>query len=120
MKPHIEDSKFGSITIDGQTFDHDVVIELSGEIHKRNKRLSKEVYGTSHIISLEEAKDLFERGTERIIIGSGQNGMLVVSKEAMDFFEKHDILVDVLVTPKAIVHWNAAEGQVVGLFHVTC
>lgn len=28
MKPHIDDTSFGSITIDGETFEHDVVIRL--------------------------------------------------------------------------------------------
>lgn len=120
MKPHIDDTKFGSITVDGQTYDHDIVIELSGEIHKRNKKISKAVYGTSHMVSLEEAKDVFERGAERIIIGSGQNGMLVVSKEALEFFKKHNIIVDVLLTPQAIEKWNTTEGNIVGLFHITC
>lgn len=47
----IEDAKFGSITIDGKTYEHDVIIHLSGKVEKRQKKLSKEKYGTSHIIS---------------------------------------------------------------------
>ena len=37
----IERTAFGTITIDGKTYDHDVVIRLSGEIVKRKKKLSK-------------------------------------------------------------------------------
>jgi tryptophan-rich sensory protein len=29
MKPHIDATKFGSITVDGDTFDHDIVIRLN-------------------------------------------------------------------------------------------
>ena len=37
----IERTAFGSITIDGKTYDHDVIIRLSGEVVKRKKKLSK-------------------------------------------------------------------------------
>jgi len=74
MRPRIDGTKFGSITIDGSDIEHDVVIRLSDEIKKRKKKLSKAVFGTSHTISLEEAKYIFEKGAERLIIGSGQNG----------------------------------------------
>jgi len=55
-KMQIDRSEFGSITIDGKTYEHDVVIRLSGKVDKRQKKLSKEQYGTSHIISKAEAK----------------------------------------------------------------
>ena len=70
----IERTAFGTITIDGKTYDHDVVIRLSGEIVKRKKKLSKKYYGTSHVLSKDEAKFVFEKGCEQLIIGSGQVG----------------------------------------------
>ncbi len=72
MKPIINSTRFGSITIEGVTFENDVVIRLDGEIEKRKKKLSKAIYGTSHKISLDEAKYLFEEGAEKLIIGTGQ------------------------------------------------
>ncbi len=39
----IENTKFGATTIDGKTYEHDVVIRLSGEVVKRKKKLSEEV-----------------------------------------------------------------------------
>ena len=36
----IERTSFGSITIDGKTYEHDVIIRLSGEVVKRKKKLS--------------------------------------------------------------------------------
>ena len=35
MKPVIDATKFGSITADGETFDHDIVIRLSGKVKNR-------------------------------------------------------------------------------------
>src|SRR5262249_17402990 len=37
----IEGTTFGTITIDGKTYEHDVIIRLSGEVLKRKKKLSK-------------------------------------------------------------------------------
>ncbi len=47
----IERSTFGVITIDGKTYEHDVVIRLSGEVIKRKKKLSKKYSGTAHVLS---------------------------------------------------------------------
>ena len=38
----IQGTEFGSITIDGKPYEHDVVIHLSGKVEKRQKKLSKE------------------------------------------------------------------------------
>src|SRR6201981_2754372 len=62
----IEGTTFGTITIDGKTFEHDVVIRLSGEVVKRKKKLSKTYYGTSHVLSKDEAKFVFESGCEQL------------------------------------------------------
>lgn len=120
MKPLIDGTEFGSITIDGSCIEHDVIIRLSGEIEKRNKKLSKAVFGTSHTISLEEAEYIFEMGTEQLIIGSGQNGMVTLSKEASEYFRDKKVRVDLLPTPQAIHQWNKSKGLTIGLFHVTC
>jgi hypothetical protein len=120
MKPKIDETTFGSITIEGKTFEHDVLIHLNGEIEKRKKKLSKAIYGTSHVISLDEAKFVYEKGTKRLIIGSGQDGNVELSNEAADYFERKHCRIDLSPTPRAIGTWNKAEGDVIGLFHVTC
>lgn len=120
MRPKIDGTKFGSITIDGSDIEHDVLIRLSGEIKKRKKKLSKAVFGTSHIISLEEAEHIFEKGVKRLIIGSGQDGNVTLSKEASEYFKKEEVQVDLSPTPDAIHQWNRAKGSTIGLFHVTC
>jgi hypothetical protein len=120
MKPKIDETSFGSITIEGKTFEHDVIIRLSGEIEKRKKKLSKALYGTSHVLSLQEAKYVYEKGANRLIIGSGQDGNVELSNEAAGYFEHKHCQVDLLPTPEAIGTWNKASGDVIGLFHVTC
>jgi len=120
MKPHIEKTSFGSITIDGETFDHDIIIRLSGKVKKRKKKLSKKVFGTSHTISVEEAEYMYDEGAEILIFGTGQNGMASMSPEAEAFFMDKGCRVEALPTPKAVNAYNKAAGKVIGLFHITC
>ena len=120
MKPRIDATEFGSITIDGCVIEHDVIVRLGGKVKKRKKKLSKRVYNTSHIVSLDEAKHVFEKGAERLIVGSGQQGMVVLSDEAEDYFRRKGCAVELAPTPVAVQRWNKAKGAVIGLFHVTC
>lgn len=120
MKPRIDSTSFGSITIDGKTHQNDVVIRLDGEIKKRKKKLSKAVFGTSHRISLDEAKEIFEPGAERLIIGTGQSGMVRLSDQAADYFKKKKCQVQLYPTPEAIRIWNGTGEKTIGLFHITC
>jgi hypothetical protein len=120
MKPKIEGTQFGSITIDGSVFEHDVILRLGGKVKKRKKNLSKRVYGTSHIISLDEANHVYQEGAKRLIVGAGQYGSVTLSDEAADYFRRKGCSVKLEPTPTATRSWNHATGAVIGLFHVTC
>ena len=120
MKPKIDKTKFGSITISKKKYDHDVIIRLDGGIEKRKKKLSKAIYGTSHMISLAEAQYVYEDGAEQIVIGAGQDGIVKLSDEAEDYFQQQHCAVKILPTPEATLYWNEAKGTTIGLFHITC
>ena len=72
MNPHIDGTAFGSITIAHDDYEHDVIIRLNGGVEKRKKKLSKAIYGTSHIVSLAEAQYVYEPGAQRLIVGLGR------------------------------------------------
>jgi Uncharacterized conserved protein len=116
----INGTEFGSITIDKENYPYDVLIRQSGEISKRKKKLSKKHYGTSHIVSLEEAEFVYEKGSHLLIIGSGQDGNLHLSPEAAQFFAHKNCTVVAAPTPEAIDTFNHTKGNKIGLFHVTC
>ena len=120
MVPTIEGAQFGSITVGGESFDHDIVIRLDGNVKKRKKKLSKQRYGTSHMVSVEEAENIYDEGAERLIIGAGQYGALKLSDEARAFFQEKGCTIEVRPTPEALTAWNEAEGQTIAMFHVTC
>ena len=116
----IESTTFGTITIDGKTYEHDVVVRLSGEVVKRKKKLSKKLYGTSHVLSEDEARFVFEKGCDQVVIGSGQIGNVHLSPEAEAFFQRKGCEVLLKPTPEAIQMFNQSRARRIGLFHVTC
>ena len=82
----IEGTTFGTITINGKTYEHDVIIRRSGEVVKRKKKLSKKYYGTSHVLSKDEAKFVFEPGCEQLILGSGQMSSSLIQVTVVPVF----------------------------------
>jgi hypothetical protein len=116
----IDSTTFGTITIDGRINEHDVVVRLSGEVVKRKKKLSKKLYGTSHVLSEDEARFLFEKGCDQVVIGSGQMGNVHLSPEAEAYFERKGCEVLLKPTPEAIHMFNRSRARRIGLFHVTC
>ena len=111
----IEGTTFGTITIDGKTYEHDVIIRLSGDVVKRKK-----YYDTSHVLSKDEAKFVFENGCEQLILGTGQVGNVHLSPEAEAYFAKMRCKVLLQPTPEAIQVFNKSNAKKIGLFHVTC
>jgi hypothetical protein len=121
MKPVINNTEFGSITIDKRVYNHDVVISLNGQIKKRKKELSKTIFGSSHTISLDEAKYVYEEEVKLFIVGAGQYSALKISKEAMNYFKQKECQVKLYPTKEAIEVWNNSKiTQIIGLFHLTC
>jgi hypothetical protein len=120
MELTIQNTQFGSITVGGELYKHDIVIRLSGKVKKRKKKLSKQQYGTSHMVSLDEAKDIYDEGAQRLIIGTGQSGNVELSDDAEKYFRKKGCSVELLPTPEAVEVWNKAEVKTIGMFHVTC
>jgi hypothetical protein len=62
----------------------------------------------------------FERGCERLILGSGQVGNVHLSPEAEAYFAKKGCNVILQATPEAIRVFNTSHAKKIGLFHVTC
>jgi hypothetical protein len=92
-----EKFSFGSIRIDGVTYEHDVVINR-GEVHKRKKKPSKkfrEAFGHTPL-SLEER---IPWKCQRIVIGTG-TGALPVMKEVKQEAKRRKIKLLVLQHPE--------------------
>jgi len=72
------------------------------------------------MISKAEAKFVFEKGCDVIIVGSGQQGNVQLSPEAKKYFEKKRCSVILQPTQEAIGTFNRSKAHKVGLMHVTC
>jgi len=120
MKPVINNTQFGSITIDNHKYNQDVFINSKGDVHIRKMELSKEVTGTSHVVSADELKFIQETEISDIIIGTGQNGVMTVSEEGIKYLESVGCKYHILPTPQAMKIWNETDSISAGLFHVTC
>ena len=65
MKPRIQGTQYGWITVDEVVHERDILIRPSGKVKKRKWKLSRKD-GSSHVISLEEAKHIFGKGAVEI------------------------------------------------------
>ena len=119
-KPIVEGTGFGFIDLDGERISHDILIRLDGEVKKRKKKLSKELYGTSHTISQAEAEYIYQEGAQGLLIGAGHFGRVHLSPEAENYFQQQNLPVEILPTPKAAKAWNENQSRLIGLFHITC
>ncbi len=120
MNPSINGTGFGWIDVDGKRISYDILIRLNGEVTRRRKELSKEIYGTSHTISQAEADYIYEEGAQGLLIGAGQFGRVILSPEAAAYFQEKDCPVTILPTPESVKAWNFRHIQLIGLFHITC
>ena len=96
----IENTTFGSITVDGKTYEHDVLIRLSGEVVKRKKKLSKKYYGTSHVLSKDEAKFVFEGGVQPAYCWLGPNGQCAPIAGSRSLFREKRLQSSVAADPR--------------------
>ena len=120
MKPELKGTGFGWIDVDGERISHDILIRLDGQVTKRKKKLSKEVYGTSHTISLAEAEYIYEEGATSLLVGGGQFGRVKLSSEAAEFFRSQGLDFQIQNTSQAVKSWNDSPEGTIGLFHITC
>jgi hypothetical protein len=109
---------FGSLQIDGSTYEHEVVIDR-GEIRKRKKTPSKkfqEQFGHTPL-SIEEE---IPWKCRQLVIGSGAYGRLPVMSEVQREAERHRIKLLVLPTTEAIEVLNQEPKNTNAILHVTC
>jgi hypothetical protein len=112
-----EGFSFGSIRINGTTYEHDVVIDR-GRIRKRNKKPSKkfrEIFGHTPL-SLEEE---IPWKCKRLVIGTG-TGDLPVMEEVKREAHRRKVKLDILPTAKAINDLREAADKANAILHVTC
>ena len=108
---------FGSIRIDGVTYEHDVLIDR-GEVYKRKKKPSKKFrdnFGHTPL-SVEER---IPWKCRRLLIGTG-TGALPVMDEVKQEVRRRHVEFRILPTARDIELLNAAAPDTNAILHVTC
>lgn len=108
---------FGSIRIDGVTYEHDVVIE-HGKVHKRKKKPSKQfrdAYGHTPL-SIEED---IPWNCSRLVIGTG-TGALPVMEEVKREAERRQVDLVIVPTAEAIKQLEQQPDETNAILHLTC
>lgn len=108
---------FGSIRIDGVTYEKDVVIDR-GKVRRRRKKPSKdfrEQYGHTPL-SIEE--DIPWK-CSRLVIGTG-GGALPVMEAVKDEAHRRGVKLLILPTPQAITELQSHPQDTNAILHLTC
>ncbi len=109
---------FGSIQIDGSTYEHDVVIDR-GEVSKRKKKPSKKFrdeFGHTPL-SIEEK---IPWKCRQLIIGTGAHGNLPVMEKVKREAERRKIKLLIVPTAEAIDALQQDAKAPNAVLHVTC
>ncbi len=108
---------FGTIVVDGERFDHDVVLE-DGAVRPRDKRPSKQ-FKSGHT-PLSVAEDI-PWSRQRLVVGSGHSGSLPVMSEVHDEAQRRGVELVVLPTAEACALLRDLDpADANAILHVTC
>src|SRR5262245_14380978 len=116
---HVDEFQFGSVRIDGETFDHDVVI-ARGRVRKRKKKRSRPYREQLGHTPLSLAEEIPWKAGKRLLVGTGAYGRLPVLDEVKAEAERRGVRLTLLPTPQAIEELNRSDEDTVAILHVTC
>jgi len=114
-------NQFGCIEIEGETYQHDVVIKR-GKVHRRRKEPSKayKESGWHTPLTAHEHIPWGKRGGV-LIVGTGQTGLMPIHESVYTEAEERGITVSVMKTEEACRRIAEMEpDEVNAVLHVTC
>lgn len=119
----IQEYRFGSIIIDGKTYNYDVEVRWTGEVLSWQRE-------ESHLIDVGAVRRAVEQKPDIIIIGTGESGVAEVIEDAQNFIKEKGIELIIDKTEQAAKTFNiikeeseeeeGKQRKVIGLFHLTC
>ncbi|HEX2680792.1 MAG TPA: MTH938/NDUFAF3 family protein [Candidatus Acidoferrales bacterium] len=114
----IDSFSFGTIRIDGDVYEQDVVIDR-GHVRRRKKKPSKQFraeFGHTPL-SVEEK---IPWNCARLIIGTGAQGALPVMPAVLEEAERRGVQLTAVRTQKAIELLRNAGHETNAVLHITC
>jgi hypothetical protein len=109
----VDSSYFGSIIIDGNKFDHDVIVDANGLVRQRD---------SSHEFTKRNVEDLLLLDPEVIVIGTGTAGLMKVHPDVEVAAQMNGVEIVAKKTPDAVKEFNkySKRKRTIGVFHLTC
>ncbi len=106
---------FGSILIDGESYNNDLII-FPGKIDASWWRKH------SHKVELEDIPELQEAEVDVIIFGTGAYGLMEIDKKVIEHFAKRNIELIIEKTGNAVNTYNeiSENKKVIAALHLTC
>ncbi|MHC4727497.1 MAG: Mth938-like domain-containing protein [Planctomycetota bacterium] len=117
MKLRIDEYSFGRMTVGEREFRSDIILYPDGHVQDNWRR------GQGHNLLPNDISKVLEEAPEKLVIGTGDSGMMRVSEGVLELCKNRGIEVVVCRTAVAKTKFNeAAEaGTVVAAcFHLTC
>ena len=111
---------FGWIEIDGDRYEHDIVIHTDHTVTKRQKKLSKPFKGSyGHTPLSGEELAFLEREKPKVVyIGTGQYGDLPLTPEAQVVLAGYKTVIK--PTPEILQDLATKTRRFTAILHVTC
>ncbi len=109
---------FGSLKIDGITYEHDVVIDR-GEIQKRRKKPSKKFRDEFGHTPLSAEEDIPWK-CRRLVVGTGAQGALPVMEDVKREAQRRRIELLVFPTERALEFLRQQPDDTNAILHITC
>ncbi len=116
MGMKIERYSFGSMRIEGNTYDRDVIVFPDRIVANWWRR-------SGHSLAVEDLREVIAFRPQSLVIGTGALGVMNVPESTLEIIRKAGIAVTAIDTHQAVNRFNQeiANGmQVVGAFHITC
>ena len=118
MSVRFTEYSFGSVQVDGVTYDHDLIIDR-GKIRKRKKAASKRFRAAYGHTPLSIAEDI-PWHCRRLVIGTGADGALPVMKQVQEEARRRKVDLIVLPTAQAIGVLTETTKDTNAVLHLTC
>ena len=111
----IEKYQFGSVTIDGKTYDPDLLI-YPGRVEDRWWRRE------GHYLRLEDIMQVVNAHPDTLVVGTGYFGRMDIDPEVPEALKREGIALVACRTKEACAEFNRRRSsqRVVAALHLTC
>ena len=109
---------FGSVCVDGVTYEHDLII-VRGKIRKRKEGASRKFRGAYGHTPVSAVEDIPWR-CRRLVIGTGADGALPVTKQVREQARRREVDLVIVPTAQAIGVLAKTPKDTNAILHLTC